>query len=226
MTRDEVTAIVPMREGSERVPGKNHRDLAGAPLFTWILDALLAVEEIREIVIDTDSEAVREISRARFPNVVLIDRPPSLTGGEVSMNDVLAHTVTQVPGDFFLQTHSTNPLLRPETIARAVRAFLSDKDHDAMFGVTRLQTRLWEAGPKPLNHDPSVLQRTQDLKPVYEENSTLYIFSRAGLLTTGNRLGANPTMFEVDKVEATDIDMEADFLLADALMRTRLAQSE
>ena len=70
-----------------------------------------------------------------------------------------------------------------------------------------------------MNHDPQELLRTQDLPPVFEENSCLYIFAGQRFLQTGNRLGKTPQLFEMDRFEAVDIDEEFDFKVADALLR-------
>ncbi len=215
-------ALVPMRHHSERVPGKNYRPLGGQPLYEHILSTLLACPEIELIVVDTDSPVVMEGVRTQFPQVRLIERPEHLRAGEVPMNEVLLHDVEQVPSRFYLQTHSTNPLLRPETIAQAIKAFLEAYPRqDSLFSVTRWQTRLWDAEGRPLNHDPGVLLRTQDLSPIYEENSCLYIFDRQGFLRRRNRIGERPILFETPRLEAVDIDEEADFLLAECLYRLR-----
>jgi CMP-N-acetylneuraminic acid synthetase len=105
-----------------------------------------------------------------------------------------------------LQTHSTNPLLKPETVSRAIKSFLASSAHDSLFSVTRLQTRLYDQQARAINHDPAVLIQTQDLPPVFEENSCLYIFTRQNLLKRHHRIGENPLMFEIDADEAWDID--------------------
>src|SRR5262249_26775598 len=126
--------------------------------------------------------------------------------------------VRQIASDFYLQTHSTNPLLRPKTISRAIDTFLSNyPTYDSLFTVTRLQTRLWDGLGRAVNHNPAVLLRTQDLPPIYEENSNLYIFTRQTLEQRRNRLGERPFMFEVDRLEAADIDEELDFQVAEFL---------
>ncbi len=216
-----IVALVPMRHDSERVPGKNYRPLAGVPLYHHIVKNLLACPHIEEVVIDTDSPVIMEDASQHFSQVRLIERPDHLRTGTTPMNDVLSHDVTQVKSDYYLQTHSTNPLLRTETITKAIETFLSPGNHDSLFGVTRLQTRLYDAQGNPINHDPDILLRTQDLPPVYEENSTLYIFSEKTLETRKNRIGYRPIMFEVNREEAIDIDEELDFLFAEFLFRQR-----
>jgi CMP-N-acetylneuraminic acid synthetase len=85
-----------------------------------------------------------------------------------------------------------------------------------------MQKRLWDGLARPLNHNPAILLRTQDLPPVYEENSCMYLFTRQTLETRRNRLGERPFMFEMNASEAWDIDEEMDFLVADLLLSHRL----
>jgi CMP-N-acetylneuraminic acid synthetase len=216
---NKVVALLPMRHHSERVPGKNYRLLAGKPLFHHILDTLLACPNVNQIVVDTDSPIIMEGLKDHYPQVIILERPEHLRGDTVPMNEVLLHDVTQVPADFYLQTHSTNPLLRPQTISRAVE-FLSENypTYDSLFSVTRVQTRLWDQLTRPINHNPAILLRTQDLPPVYAENSCLYLFRRENLVTRRNRIGERPYLFEVDANEAWDIDNELDFAVVKFLI--------
>ncbi len=216
--KPRIAAIVPMRADSKRVPGKNWRPLGGRPLFAHVVGALQNCGWVDEIVIDTDSDTIRSIARREFPGATLIDRPEHLRDDKLPMNDVLLHTTSCVDADLYLQTHSTNPLLRAETIARAVEQFVdANGTYDSLFGVTRLQQRLWDQLTRPVNHNPAILLRTQDLPPIYGENSCLYLFSRNGLINSHNRIGARPLMFEIDRIEAWDIDEETDFTIAEML---------
>jgi CMP-N-acetylneuraminic acid synthetase len=219
----KLAALVPMRHHSQRVPGKNYRWLAGKPLYQHIIETLMSVPEISTIVVDTDSVPVMEGLRRDCPQVVILPRPENLCADTTSMNEILLYDTSRVEADFYLQTHSTNPLLRPETITKAVQIFLADYPaHDSLFSVTRLQTRLYDQRGHALNHDPDILIQTQDLPPVYEENSCLYIFTRENLERRHNRLGERPLMFEIDADEAWDIDEELDFSITDFLMRYRM----
>ena len=211
-----------MRHHSQRVPGKNNRILAGKPLFHHIVETLLMVPEIAEIAVDTDSVPIMEGLRQNFPQVKIIDRPAHLQADDVPMNDILIYDTDQIPADFYLQTHSTNPLLTPETVSLAIQRFLADYPaHDSLFSVTRLQTRLYDRYGRAINHDPEILIQTQDLPPVYEENSCLYIFTRQNLIKRHHRIGAKPMLFEIAAEEAWDIDEEIDFAITDFLLRRK-----
>jgi CMP-N-acetylneuraminic acid synthetase len=213
----KIVAFVPMRHSSERIPKKNYRPFAGKPLYHHIIQTLLDCPQITQVCIDTDSPFILEDTPLHFPKVKLLIRPEHLRAGEIPMNDVLLNSVSQVEADIYLQTHSTNPLLRSETVSRAINQFLDSPQADSLFGVTRLQTRLYEAEGKAVNHDPSVLLRTQDLPPIYEENSNIYIFKPEVLEKRKNRIGYQPIMFEIDRDEAWDIDEEVDFRIAELL---------
>ena len=215
-----IVALVPMRHHSQRVPEKNYRLLGGKPLFHYIIEALLACAEIDQIVVDTDSQPVMAGLREHFPQVVVIERPELLRADATSMNEVLLHDTAQVEADFYLQTHSTNPLLRSETLRGAVRTFLDNyPSYDSLLSVTRWQTRLWDQLGRAINHNPAILLQTQDLPPVYEENSCIYIFTRQTLVARRNRLGERPYLFEIEAAEAWDIDEELDFEIVDFLMK-------
>lgn len=220
-----IAAPVPMRHHSERVPGKNYRSFAGKPLYHHVIDNLLACPEIGEVVIDTDSPVILQDAAEHFPKVRLIERPEHLRVDTTPMNYVLLHDVTQVKAEFYLQTHSTNPLVRTETIAKSIATFMDNYPaYDSLFAVTRLNTRLWDGLARPVNHNPAILLRTQDLPPVFEENSCLYIFTGDNLESQHNRIGQRPFLFEIDRLEAADIDVELDFRVAEFLYQERQSQ--
>ncbi len=222
MKPQKIVALVPMRHVSVRVPGKNYRPLAGRPLYQHILGTLLACPQISQVVVDTDSPVVMAGCRELFPGVVLIERPEHLRADTIPMNEILMYDTTQVPADLYLQTHTTNPLLRPETVSKAIDTLLAQYPaYDSLFAVTRLQTRLWDQLGRAINHNPAILLRTQDLPPVFEENSCMYIFTRQTLEARRNRLGERPYLFEIEAAEARDIDEELDFLIAEFLYQQR-----
>ena len=219
MTKPIIAALVPMRHHSQRVPGKNYRPLAGKPLFHHILEALLACPEINKVVIDTDSPVILNDLQQHYPQVHAIERPDYLRADHLPMNEILAYDTSQVEADFYLQTHSTNPLLKSTTISSAIQALLKNYlSYDSLFSVTRLQTRLWDQLGRPINHNPAILLQTQDLPPIYEENSCMYLFTRSILLARRNRIGDRPMLFPIEADEAWDIDEELDFLIADLLL--------
>jgi len=218
-TDSKIVALVPMRHHSQRVPGKNFRPLAGKPLFHYIIDSLHACPEISQVVVDTDSSDIMSSLNEQFPQVTILERPQHLRGDDVPMNEILIYDTGQVKADFYLQTHSTNPLLSSGTISDAAQALLDAYPaHDSLFSVTSKQTRLYDQLGRAINHNPAVLLQTQDLPPVYEENSCIYIFKRDTLISRRHRIGKRPLMYEIDAQEAWDIDNEMDFQICELLI--------
>ncbi len=216
-----LVALMPMRHNSERVPGKNYRAFGdGRPLYQHVLDSMVACKSIDKIVIDTDSPTSKEQCAEKYPDVLILDRPEHLRPGTTPMNEVLLHDMSQVPSRFYLQTHSTNPLLKSETINKAVETFLANyPSYDSLFSVTAFRTRLWDALTRAVNHNPAILLRTQDLPPFYEENSNIYIYEGEHLKKTRSRLGVRPFMFEMSPWEAIDIDEEINFHVAEVIFQ-------
>ena len=214
---ESVTALVPIKEHSRRIPKKNFRPFVGEPLYFHILRMLQGVDQVGRIIIDTDSPRVASEAPKHFSKVRTIDRPEHLRGDTISMNRVIEYDISQVRSDLYLQTHTTNPLLRPQTIGLALHRFRESSINDSLFGVNRFQNRFYDQEGRAINHDPSQLLQTQDLRPVYEENSCIYLFTSYSFAVTGARIGVRPLMFEVPRWESVDIDDEEGWGIAEAL---------
>lgn len=224
MPRPGVVALLPMKAHSARVSSKNFRAFAGKPLFRWILDTLLSMDEIDRVVINTDARAI--LAEAGLNDgdaggrVMIRDRKPEICGDLVSMNLVLADDVAAVEAEAYLMTHTTNPLLSAGTIRGALTRYAdacAKGEADSLFTVNRIQTRFYREDLSPVNHDPAKLIRTQDLEPWFEENSNLYLFTRESFAATSARIGAKPLMFETPPLEAVDIDGPEEWTTAEAL---------
>lgn len=222
-TKYKVVALLPMKANSERVRGKNFREFCGKPLFRWILDTLLEVEEIDQVIINTDARAIlADNGLVDSDRVTIRDRKPEICGDFVSMNLVIADDLANVDADVYLMTHTTNPLMSADTIRKALAAFRQAQaagTADSLFTVDKIQTRFYRADCSPVNHDPDNLVRTQDLEPWYEENSNLYIFTRESFARTKARIGRQPMMHEGPFFESIDIDTPDDWDFASVAAR-------
>ena len=210
-----IIALLPMKANSVRVKGKNFRDFCGKPLFRWILDTLLAVEEIDQIIINTDARHIlAENGLIDTERITIRDRKPEICGDHVSMNLVLADDVANIQADIYLMTHTTNPLMSSDTIRKALVAFQQAQavgQADSLFTVDKVQTRFYRSDCSPVNHDPDNLIPTQELEPLFEENSNLYLFSAESYAKTKARIGKQPMMYEGPLCESIDIDTPGDW---------------
>lgn len=213
--KPRIVALLPMKANSERVKGKNFRDFCGKPLFRWILDTLLEVDEIDQVIINTDARQIlADNGLTDAGRVNIRDRKHEICGDFVSMNLVLADDIANVPSDIYLMTHTTNPLMSADTVRGAIKAFQESSkadSADSLFTVDKVQTRFYRADGSAVNHDPDNLIRTQDLEPWFEENSNLYIFTCDSFAATNARIGRKPMMYEGPRFESIDIDDQADW---------------
>ncbi|MEI7492873.1 MAG: acylneuraminate cytidylyltransferase family protein [Bacteroidota bacterium] len=217
-----MTALVPMKEHSERIPGKNLKLFHGKPLYHTIINVLLACKSISSIIVNTDSSNIINDIKKNFTNIIIHNRPSFLCGDYVSMNSIIEYDISLLPNcRHFIQTHSTNPLIKPETLDKAIKYYFENQGElDSIFSVSKIQTRLYWGNGIPINHDPTTLIRTQDLPIIYEENSCFYIFNRDSFfLANKKRICLRPKLYPIDKLEAIDIDEETDFILAQSIYK-------
>ena len=119
-----VTALVPMKGNSERVPNKNMKDFNGKPLCHWIIQTLENANYVDEILVNTDSDIIKEYVSKSFKKVRTIDRPVEIQGDFVSMNEIIKYDMSCSKNNYFLQTHSTNPCLTAKSIDLGIKGSL------------------------------------------------------------------------------------------------------
>ncbi len=215
-----MNVLLPCRAGSQRVPRKNTRALPGYPggLLELKLRQLAAAGTVSNVVLSTDdpeciriAEDHRDLLGARLH---VVPRP-----GEFAVSGDLDAFVRYVaaimpPGDVAWM-HVTSPFFDAPEIDRAVLAYrraIERGDCDSLMGVTRLQTFLWGSSGC-ISHDRAKVKwpQTQDLEPVWEVNSTIFIIERALMARYEDRIGDVPLLHEVDRHHAFDIDWPDDF---------------
>ena len=214
----QIKALIFMKAFSERVPQKNMKKLCGRPLFHWILNSLSESNYINEIVINTDSKEIAESATSNY-DVTVHMRPKYLINIDSNeANQIIEYDLSKTKGEYFFQSHSTNPLLSAETIDGAIEAYFRDK-FDSLISVTEKRKRYFTLDGDPINHDPQNLVKTQNCKSLYEENSCIYIFSREVFQKNINRIGNNPLLYPISPIESIDIDEPIDFEIAEFLMQ-------
>jgi CMP-N-acetylneuraminic acid synthetase len=214
----KTVALLPMKANSERIKGKNFKEFAGKPLFRWVLDALIEVDEIEKIIINTDArEILKENGLVDSYKVLIRDRRDEICGDFVSMNRIIEDDINNINAKSYLMTHTTNPNISTNTFKQALNQYKNglENGHDSLFSVTEQQTRFYREDGSAVNHDPDNLIRTQDLEPWYEENSCIYIFNKNSFVKTNARIGRNPTLFETPRFESIDIDDAESWKLAE-----------
>ena len=214
--------MIPIKENSQRVPNKTFRLLGGKPLAYWVVDTLLEIEDYDiEIWINTDSQKVIDLYKAKpeYKDLKYYIRPDDVRGHKVSMNTVIDDWMIGCGSyySYYLQTHITNPFVPKEYFEEALKSmnYYSQTSHRSVMGVTRHQCRMWHQS-YPVNFRRGEVLQTQELKPVFEDNSCFYAFDFEGFSTDG-RVSPQPYMIEVSYPHNVDIDTEDDWDLAKIL---------
>ena len=210
-------AFVPIRLNSQRVEGKNLRELGGRPLMTYLLETLTRVENIDEVYVYCSNPAVKPY----LPEgVKFLQRDERLDQNTTLGQEIYDAFTREVEADIYILAHATSPFIRPTTIANAV-AQVESGEYDSAFSAERVQTFAWWQG-KPLNYTFERVPRTQDLEPVYVETSAFFVFREDVWREKHRRIGERAYMAVTDRIESMDIDNPDDFLLAEAIVAAGL----
>jgi N-acylneuraminate cytidylyltransferase len=214
----KTACFIPVKQNSERVPGKNFRPVGGLPLYQAIVTKAVASGCFSTVFVDTNSDEVADF--ARREGATPIARKPELALATANGNDLLIHHAEIEPSyDFYFQLFVTAPLLKVESIRGAVTALLESGTHDSVLTTIAHKGFFWRSG-LPISYQPNMLPRSQDLVPIEEETTALYGITRASLLKYRCRIGAKPHFFPVSKIEAVDLNTEEDFVYLDWLVTT------
>lgn len=213
----KIVAIMPIKLNNERCPGKNTRLLGDKPLLQYELDSLYATGLCDSINVYCSSEDVIPFlpSHTRF-----IRRSPELDLPTANFNQIFTSFIGEVDADIYVYAHATAPFISEDTIRDCIEAVKSG-EYDSAFCAQKIQTFLWQNG-EPLNFDAANLPRTQDLVPIYQETSGVYVFTKDVFLQYGRRIGSKPYIKCLNLKEAVDIDNPEDFDLAEALLEIAL----
>ena len=212
-----IVAIMPIKLINERCPGKNTRLLSGKPLLQYELDNLKLTGVCDSINVYCSDESVIPF----LPQyVTFVKRPKHLDLPTSNFTQIFDCFIETIDADIYVYAHATAPFITVETMKQCIEAVKSG-NYDSAFCAVKLQDYLWQDG-EPLNFDASNLPRTQDLKPIYQETSGVYVFTKAVYQKYRRRIGKNPFIKEVSFKEAVDIDNPEDFELAEAIVNLEI----
>jgi CMP-N-acetylneuraminic acid synthetase len=222
----KVTCFLPCRAGSERVKNKNTRQFAGIEggLLKVKLDQLVRCELIDLIILSTDDPQVLAVSKKYGEKVRIKIRPPDLATSDTSTDDLIRHVSTIINAPHILWTHVTSPFTDEQLYTRAINDYfriLKENTHDSLISVSPIRVHVWDREGNPLNYSRSEVRwpRSQQVDPLFEVNSAIFINSRENYIRYEDRIGIKPYLFEMDQTESLDIDYEDDFMLAESIFR-------
>ncbi len=209
----KTACFIPIKENSERVPGKNLRILNDKKLYEYICQHVKEADVFDDVYIDTNSQ---EISLyAEKMGFYVIKRKPELAKNTANGNDLLVYHFESYPGyDYYFQLFATAPYMQASTIQKCFNRLTTSEEYDSCFTATENHSFYWLSG-NPINYRPGILPRSQDMLPLIEETTGLYGISAEALNRYRCRIGKKPYIHMVNKFEAVDINTEDDFKIAE-----------
>ena len=207
----KLTAVIPVRKGSERVPNKSLRKFGSTNLLKLKIKELLNVQLIDNIVVNTDSEEAIEI--ARQMNVDFHVRKPYYASSKCSNSQFLTYLGETTNTDIFAYCPVTSPFIKHQTITNCIEEFLQSKN-DSLATVSSIKEFLWLYN-KPINYTLDNQPNSQNLPPIKALNFGLNLIRRTDLLKFKNIVGIDPKFIELDEIEGIDIDTPFDFFIAE-----------
>ena len=216
--RGRVIALVPLKQRSQRFPGKNLAILEDKPLYKWILESLAQVDEIEEIYVFSSSEIFEVPDEDKSGKIKFKVRPESLDGDFVSMNEVVRVFLEEIQAETIVLAHATSPFLSPNTISTCITK-VTDGSNDSALGAVALKKFAVFKG-MAVNFDRTKdLPPLQSIEPIVIEQGGLYVFKKEQFLAENRRVGTNPHFEFLNTFESVDIDTIEDFKLAQSLLQ-------
>lgn len=218
-----VTAVIPVRGGSRRVPGKNIRKFGNSSLLVNKIRQLKQVELIDRIVVTSDSEVMLQAAAAE--GTVTHRRPLEYCDDKTrSFNEVVEYVASNVEGDILMWTPCTCPMLMPESYRIALDSF-ADKvagsgEYDSVVSCRMLKEYVFDE-KGPINFNPVRHCISQNLPDWKVLTNGYYISMREDMVRWKYFYGKKPLLIPVDKISAIDIDDMEDFEIAEMIFNSR-----
>jgi CMP-N-acetylneuraminic acid synthetase len=217
-------AFIPVRGGSQSIPLKNIKPLAGQPLIYWTMAAAQNSKVIDEIIIATDHDEIARVALSfGFSKVKIYRRRPENAANTSSTESVMLEYLEQAGAgkdDLFFLIQATNPFLKSEHLNQALK-LLNDQKADSLLSVVRTKRFFWTEDAKPLNYDFKARPRRQDFPGMFMENGAFYISKVESILREKNRLSGKIALFEMPEESGFEIDEPSDWIICEGLMGIR-----
>ena len=211
MKKGKLTAVVPVRAGSQRVKNKNTKPFADSNLLKIKLETLKKISMIDNIVVNSDSDEMLDIALSY--GVSTHKREEYYASSECDNSEFFKHIAETTNSDYILCSHVTSPLISAETYFSCVDKFMNSYIEN-LVTVCDVKHHMWLDG-KPLNYNPSESPNSQDLPDIVGLTYGISILGKDDMIKHKNVVTDNPYFYRLDEIESIDIDTEFDFMIAE-----------
>lgn len=221
----QTIALIPLRGGSQSIPRKNVKPMAGRPMCAWAIQAACDCPGIDRVIVSTDAAYIADAVSNMRCRAEIMDRPAELATSTASTESVMLDVAGRIPFDVMVTIQATSPLTRTEHLSAALSRFDRER-YDSMLTAVRTKRFFWRDDASPINYDPLSRPRRQDFAGTLMENGAFYITRRGILEAHRCRLGGRIGVFEMPEDTAVEIDEPADWPAVERVLvaRTPLAQ--
>ena len=213
----KVTAVIPVRGGSQRLKNKNLRLIGGESLLARKIRILKECSCVGDIVVNSDSDEMLKV--AEKMGVAAVKRDAEYATSETSTNDAIWNVLSNAPGDHVMWAQVTSPLLSSERIDLFINTYFDKlKDgYDSLTTYKPLKEYIWDE-KGPVNYEKGRHVNSQDL-PLYKALTfSVMIIGRELAVKNRYYIGENRYFVEVTREEAVDIDDGEDLYTANCLL--------
>ena len=211
MKKGKLTAVVPVRAGSQRVKNKNTKPFADSNLLKIKLETLKKISMIDNIVVNSDSDEMLDIALSY--GVSTHKREEYYASSECNNSEFFKHIAETTDTDYIMCSHVTSPLISAETYFSCVDKFMNSNIEN-LVTVCDVKHHMWLDG-KPLNYNPSESPNSQDLPDIVGLTYGISILGKDDMVKHKNVVTDNPYFYRLDEIESIDIDTEYDFMVAE-----------
>ena len=220
-----IAVFLPTRKGSQRIPDKNTKYFGGLEGGLLELKLLSLVDlGVQEIILSTNDEKSMEIARRISrdnPKLRIESRPDNLASSTTKLTDLIKYVPSITSCDHILWTHVTSPFVSTSIYEEAIEKYKNNLNmgFDSLMSVSSFKNFLWNKDKKDIinRNSNDRWPQTQDLEDLYEINSAIFISPRNLYIDRSDRVGMNPYLYELNKIQSLDIDWEDDFIIAEAV---------
>ena len=218
--------VIPARGGSKGIPHKNIYKIKGKTLLQYAIDCIKDVEFEGDIVVSTDDELIAS-EALKNDNIYVVNRPANISGDSAKTEDALLHALDYMEKlnsceyDAVVTLQATSPLRTSKSVSKFLQCYETYKDkYDALLTLNEDRSDFWimKENEEYCRLDPSAPRRRQERKPLYVENSAIYVTSSISLRKTKSVLGNNVNGFVIDPIEAVDINEWLDIYIVNGIM--------
>ena len=224
--KPKALGVIPARGGSKRLPRKNILPIAGKPLLAHTIEAAQKSKRLTYYLVTTEDPEVLAVAREYGAPTPFV-RPMELAGDNVRNIDTVHHAMTFLQEergmafDILVLLQPTCPVRDPEHIDQAIeKLWASDLDTAvSVKGPYKKRDPILKAVRDGVLTDYVPVPDPHDVEPFYLYNASIYAVKAEYFLRTGKLISPRQVPIFMDRYHSIDVDVEADFITAEAYLK-------